>query len=155
MLVCPFLEQSGLPVPTDRAWLARAVETLRERAKTLVELAQSCASTSCDAVEPTRESGCRAPAAAIAPALRDLTERLETLSRVGCEYDRARLPQEILATHDLTLGKLAQPVRVAVTGGTASPGIFEVLDVLGRERTLARLRAALARLESPSATPLP
>ena len=46
----------------------------------------------------------------------------------------------------MTLGKLAQPVRVAVTGGTVSPGIFEVLDVLGRERTLARLRAARCAL---------
>ena len=52
---------------------------------------------------------------------------------------------EVLAAHDLKLGKLAQPVRVAVTGGTASPGIFEVLDVLGRERTIARLDRALAR----------
>ena len=47
---------------------------------------------------------------------------------------------EVLAAHDSKLGKLAQPVRVAVTGGTASPGIFEVLEVLGRERTLARAR---------------
>ena len=46
----------------------------------------------------------------------------------------------------MRLGALAQPVRVAVTGGTVSPGIFEVLDVLGRERTLTRMRAVLARL---------
>jgi len=43
-------------------------------------------------------------------------------------------------------------VRVAVTGGTVSPGIYEVLDVLGRERSLARLRAAGSRLgRAPSA----
>jgi len=38
---------------------------------------------------------------------------------------------------------LAQPVRVAMTGGTVSPGIFEVLDVLGQQRVLARLDAIL------------
>ena len=53
-----------------------------------------------------------------------------------------------MAAYELPLGKLAQPVRVAVTGGTVSPGIFEVLDVLGRERTLARLRCGRS-LDTP------
>ena len=53
---------------------------------------------------------------------------------------------EVIAAHGLKLGKIAQPVRVAVTGGTASPGIFEVLEILGRDRTLARLDAALGRI---------
>ena len=46
----------------------------------------------------------------------------------------------ILERLGLKLGKLAQPVRVALTGGTVSPGIFEVCAALGRDRTLARLR---------------
>ena len=53
---------------------------------------------------------------------------------------------DVIAAHGLKLGKIAQPVRVAVTGGTASPGIFEVLEILGRDRTLARLDAALGRV---------
>jgi glutamyl-tRNA synthetase len=153
-LVCPFLEQSGLPVPTDRAWLTRAVETLQQRAKTLVEMAQSLRFYVCDAVEPTAKAAAAHLRPSIAPALRDLTDSLETVS----PWDASTIEQgflKVLATHNLALGKLAQPVRVAVTGGTESPGIFEVLDVLGRERTISRLRAALARLESPSATPLP
>ena len=44
------------------------------------------------------------------------------------------------------MGKLAQPVRVAVTGSSASPGIYETLSILGRERSLKRLEATLARL---------
>ena len=43
----------------------------------------------------------------------------------------------------LKLGKIAQPVRVALTGKTASPGIFEIIKVLGRQRTLTRLQGAL------------
>ncbi|MBF0551478.1 MAG: hypothetical protein HQK60_13195 [Deltaproteobacteria bacterium] len=42
----------------------------------------------------------------------------------------------------LKLGKIAQPVRVALCGKTASPGLFEVMSVLGRDRVLARLKAA-------------
>jgi glutamyl-tRNA synthetase len=43
-------------------------------------------------------------------------------------------------TQGLKLGKLAQPLRAALTGTSTSPGIFDVLDVLGREESLARLQ---------------
>ena len=63
--------------------------------------------------------------------------------------------RKFIAEHQLKLGALAQPVRVAVTGGTVSPGIYEVLDVLGRERSLARLRVARARLDTDAARARP
>jgi glutamyl-tRNA synthetase len=43
----------------------------------------------------------------------------------------------------LKLGKLAQPVRVALTGKTASPGIYDVVLLLGKEKTIERLKNAL------------
>jgi len=55
------------------------------------------------------------------------------------------------AAGDLKLGKLAQPVRVAVTGTTASPGIYETLEVTGRERVLARLRDAVQWIRTHAA----
>src|SRR5213596_626721 len=114
-LVVPFLERAGLPVPADHAWLTR---------------------------DPKAAAKHLTPA--IAPALADLYQRLAALPR----WDAAAIEgafQATLAAHGLKLGALAQPVRVAVTGGTVSPGIYEVLDVLGRERTLARLAAAMPR----------
>jgi glutamyl-tRNA synthetase len=45
----------------------------------------------------------------------------------------------------MKMGQLAQPVRVALTGRTASPGLFEVMEVLGRDRTLFRLQKGLER----------
>ena len=54
--------------------------------------------------------------------------------------------EKVLEAKGLKLGKLAQPVRVAVTGGTVSPGIYETLSLLGKDRTLARIDAALARI---------
>jgi len=146
-LVVPFLERAGLSVPDDRAWLARVVETLRERAKTLVELAEFCRFYLVEAVEPDAK-GARYLTPEIAPALTDLLTELAALP----EWERSAIEaafQRTLARHGLKLGTLAQPVRVAVTGGTVSPGIYEVLDVLGRERSLARIRTARDRIAAP------
>ncbi len=152
-LVVPFLERAGLPVPADRAWLARAVATQRERAKTLVELAALLRFYLVD-VEPDPKAAAQHLRPALAPALDDLVGRLAALPA----WDHAHLQSAFhatLAAHGLKLGTLAQPVRVAVTGGTVSPGIFEVLEVLGRERTLARLRAARARIDATSGAAAP
>ena len=151
-LVVPFLERAGLPVPADRAWLVRVVETLRERAKTLVELADFCRFYLVDTVELDPKAAAKHLTTEIGPVLDDLIGRLAALPR----WDTGTLEgtfQATLAAHGLALGKLAQPVRVAVTGGTVSPGIYEVLDVLGRERALARLRAARARLGASNTVP--
>jgi glutamyl-tRNA synthetase len=146
--VTPFLERAGLTVPGDAAWLARAVATLRERAKTLAELAEAARFYVADTIEPTPK------AAALlqpdtAPVLDDLIARLSQID----PWNAATIVSAFLAAVaalGLALGKIAQPVRAAVTGSTASPGIYEVLDVLGRERTIARLRAARARIDATS-----
>jgi glutamyl-tRNA synthetase len=48
--------------------------------------------------------------------------------------------------HGVGAGKLFQPLRVALTGLTVSPGMFDVLELLGRDRSLRRIEAALARI---------
>jgi glutamyl-tRNA synthetase len=55
--------------------------------------------------------------------------------------------EEVLEAEGMKLGKLAQPVRVAVTGSTVSPGIFETLCLLGKKRSLERIDKALSRIE--------
>ncbi len=52
----------------------------------------------------------------------------------------------LLERFDLKAGKLYQPIRVAITGTSISPGIFESLAVLGRERSLERIRGAAKRV---------
>ncbi len=143
-LVVPFLERAGIPVPEDRGWLARVVETLRERAKTLVELAEFSRFYLADGVTPDPKAAAKHLTPAIVPALADLVAELAALPRWEASAIELAF-QRTLDRHALKLGALAQPVRVAVTGGTVSPGIYEVLDVLGRERSLARLRAAETR----------
>ena len=142
-LVCPFLQQTGLPVPADRAWLTRAVDDparAREDAGRAGRVRSASTSSTTSSSNPKAAATHLKPE--IAPALVDLTHRLETVAPWEATTIEAAF-HDTIATHAIALGKLAQPVRVAVTGGTASPGIFEVLDVLGRDRTIARLRAAL------------
>ncbi len=146
-LLVPFLERAGLPVPQDAAWLARVVATLRDRAKTLVELAEFCRFYLVDTIEPDPKAAAKHLTPAAASALADLDARLAALAM----WDEPSIEgafQATIGAHDMKLGQLAQPVRVAMTGGTVSPGIYEVLAVLGRERSLARLRRATARLAS-------
>jgi glutamyl-tRNA synthetase len=143
----PFIAQAGLQVPGDDAWLAKALATLQERSKTLVELVDQARFYLIDAPALDPAAAAKFLKPQIAAALRALREALGALD----EWTVASLERTfhaVIAQHDLKLGKLAQPVRVAVTGTTASPGIFEVLDILGRERTLTRLDRALATVSA-------
>jgi glutamyl-tRNA synthetase len=56
-----------------------------------------------------------------------------------CLDELERSIREAAAVRDENLGKLAQPLRAALTGSNVSPGIFEVMEILGREETLGRL----------------
>ena len=79
--------------------------------------------------------------------LRDVTNRFSVLS----EWQPASLSQAIeesAAAHKLKMGRLGQPIRVAVTGGAVSPPIDVTLALIGRERTLARLQTAIEFVEA-------
>jgi glutamyl-tRNA synthetase len=142
--LAPLLEHAGIPVPADRAWLARAVTALQERARTLGELAESLRIYCVDEITWDPDAVRKHLRPAIAPAFDDLRARLAALGQWSPATIETTFA-DVIAAHGLRLGKLAQPVRVAVTGTAASPGIFEVLALLGRERSLARLAAARAR----------
>ncbi len=75
-------------------------------------------------------------------AVREALGGVDDFSAEGVEAALAPLPERL----GLKPGKVYQPIRVAITGTTVSPGIFESLAVLGREESLARVDAALARL---------
>ena len=141
----PFLEERALPVPGDDAWLARALATEQERAKTLVELVEFSRFYLVDEIAIDPAAAKKFLKAESVPPLRMLRERLATLEPWTTETIE-RVFDHALEAFDLTLGWLAQPVRVAVTGTSVSPGIFEVLDILGRERALARLDRALGTI---------
>jgi glutamyl-tRNA synthetase len=122
-----------------RARLLAAMPGLKERAKTLAELARSIAFIFAArplVLEPKAEALLDAPAREL---LGDLAGRLEDVADWNATTTEA-VVREVAEARGLKLGKVAQPLRAALTGSTISPGIFDVLALLGREETLARLR---------------
>ena len=86
-----------------------------------------------------------------APLLRAVRARLSELG----DWSAAALDAAVRDTAEASgakLGKLAQPLRVALTGGPASPPIDQTLRLVGRDASLARIDASLARIggEAPS-----
>jgi len=144
-LVLPFLEKSGLiadgTVP-DMHWLAKAVYTLRERAHTLVELAHSMTYYLADKVEidPKAKEKFMKPEGL--KLLADLRNALAELSDFSAQ-EIEKTFGAIVGKAGTKLGSLAQPARVAITGGTASPGIFEVFEIVGKDKVLRRLDKAI------------
>jgi glutamyl-tRNA synthetase len=128
---------------SERDRLLAAIPSLKERVKTLIELAENVAFFfQSRPVEPEPKAAkilneeARARLAELVPELEAVTgwdaETLETLVR------------DFAQTRELGLGKIAQPLRAALTGRTVSPPVFDVLAVFGREESLARLKDAAA-----------
>ncbi|MGD9764879.1 MAG: glutamate--tRNA ligase [Candidatus Binatia bacterium] len=141
-LLKPFIAARGWSIPGDDAWLARMAATLQERAKTLVDLIDQAAYYFADAVVIEPAAAAKHLAKANRAAFEDLRATLAAAPEWRAPAIEAAF-HSVLARHQLPLGKLAQPVRVALTGGTVSPGIFDVAEVIGRERALQRLDRAL------------
>jgi glutamyl-tRNA synthetase len=144
--VKPFIAKRGWPIPGDDAWLERAVATLHERAKTLDELAYFASFYLRDDIETNPKAAAKFFKPEIAEPLKKLADEIDALAGDFSETAIQAVFDRVLAQFSLKLGQLAQPVRVALTGGTVSPGIYEVIAVLGKGRTVARLRAAVARI---------
>ncbi len=146
-LLRPFLDQAGggtAAKTVSDEWMIKLVLALRERAKTLVEMAAAAAPYLAEAVtfEPGAAEKFLTPG--IVPALTKLVDRLASVA----DFSKSSLEavfKEVLDREGLKMGQLAQPVRVVLTGRTATPGLFEVMDLLGRERTLGRLRRGIER----------
>jgi len=136
----PFFQAAGLPA-TDDEKLRRIAAQLRERAKSFAEMVQQAryfyAPIQLDPKAQAKFLG--AEARPLLQAIRDGLAALPAPDQASLE----KLFADAAAARGLGLGKVAQPVRVALTGGTASPGIHDVVLILGREESLARLDAAL------------
>jgi glutamyl-tRNA synthetase len=145
--VKPFIAKRGFPIPGDDAWLQKMVGTLRERAKTLVELVDFASFYLKENIEIDPKAAAKFLKPEIEEPLRAFAAEIEKIENDFSEATVQAALESVLARFNLKLGQLAQPVRVAITGGTVSPGIYEVIAVLGKERTVARLNAAVRMIE--------
>jgi glutamyl-tRNA synthetase len=147
--VRPLIDARGWPVPGNDAWLEQAVAILQERAHTLVELVDSASYLLHDQIEIDAKAAAKHLAKANPAMLADLRSALASLDEWTLD-DLQKAFEDVMARYEIGLGKVAQPVRVALTGGAVSPGIYEVAHVLGRDRVLARLDRALPLAGHPT-----
>ena len=112
---------------------------LKERAKTLTELADSSAFYVTDGVMSVNEKAQSLIDGAPEGLFKELANSLEALDS-WTEEDVDASVRAIAEKFELKLGKVAQPLRAVLTGSNSSPGIFEVMIVLGKTQTLKRIR---------------
>jgi glutamyl-tRNA synthetase len=143
-----FLAPRGFDVATD-ARLPRVVATLRERAKTLVELAAQAEFYFAKDVVVDAAAQAKFLTLENAPLLTQIRDDLASAPAWDVATLEARF-RALVETTGKKLGDLAQPTRVALSGRTASPGLFEIMEILGRDVTLARLARAAEIANKPS-----
>ncbi len=141
---------SAESLAADRERYLRVISLLRDRARTVDDIADRADPYLADEIEydpaAVGKHWAKKPDE-VAERLRRTREAYEEVER----WDEELLEEVLRALAvelDVGAGKLIHPLRVAVTGQAVSPGIFEVLVAMGRERTLARLDTATARLEA-------
>ena len=124
----------------------KAVDTLKIRSRTLQEMAEGALFYFQEDMTYEEKGDKKFLKPASLALLEDLHSRIEEWT----DFSEKGLEELFIAFMDenqIKLGKIAQPLRVALTGKTASPGIFEVMDALGKEKILARIRKAVDHIQ--------
>ncbi|MBA3813120.1 MAG: glutamate--tRNA ligase [Alphaproteobacteria bacterium] len=141
-LVVLFIESAhGLSLTAeDRDLLKRGMTGLKMRAKTMLELAEM--SLFYFAPQPLSEGARKLLDQDGVKLLALITDSLVGLPETSwTEEQLENHLREFAETHDVKLGKLAQPLRAALTGSTVSPSVFDIMHVLGKDKSLARLNS--------------
>ncbi|HWP47602.1 MAG TPA: glutamate--tRNA ligase [Candidatus Limnocylindrales bacterium] len=140
-LLIPFLEKKGFKVE-EGPWLTRVVQTLQERSKTLVEMADRAEFYFQETIPYQEKVVQKFFRKETVEALQELIRDLEQLESFE-EKELEKIFRNIIDRKGLKLADIAQPVRIALTGGTASPGLFEIMAILGKERVLKRIKQVI------------
>jgi glutamyl-tRNA synthetase len=157
-LVQPILIEDGVPSAAelearahDVVWFERVIDSVKVRVRTLRDLAQRA--------RPFFPGRLDYDAEAVAKHWKDRAAAVERLRRLRAAlaeievWDEEDLELQLRALAEVMstgAGKLIHPLRVALTGTAVSPGIFEVMNLMGRDLVLARIDDALNYLQSGS-----
>jgi glutamyl-tRNA synthetase len=147
-LLSPFMGDMGID-PAPYPPLVDVVRIQQERAKTLVEMAQISAFFYRDCEEYDEAAASKHLKPAAREPLEAVREALAALEDWQPE-PLHRAVADVAARLGLGLGKVAQPLRVAVVGRAASPGIDITLHLVGREACLRRIDRALSHIDQPT-----
>ncbi len=145
----PFLKAKGWPAADDD-YLRGIIPGLQPRSKTLQEMADQSQFYYVDEVILEERPAKKFLKDNVSEPLEELSARLAELE----DYDAKSLETvftALLEKFEIKLGKIAQPVRVALTGTNVSPGIFEVIAALGKERVTDRLQKAVQYIKAREA----
>jgi len=126
--------------------IAKAIPLLQERSKTLIEMAKGMEFYFINDIkydEKAKEKFFTSSTKPVLEKLIDMIEKIEDFSHTPIEGIFNKLVEEF----NIKLGNIAQPVRLALTGKTVSPGIFEVILVLGKEKVIERLKASIHNID--------
>jgi glutamyl-tRNA synthetase len=143
-LVTPFLKERGVD-PENGPDLVKVVKTLQERAKTMLELADGAIFYYKGEFEYDEKGAAKAFNAGSADLLEELSAKLDGVETFGQEQIEAAFTK-MLEEKGIKFGQLGPAVRLALSGTMASPGIFEMMDALGKAETKKRLGRAVARI---------
>ena len=121
------------------------VDELRTRSRTLTDMIDGARFFFENEVELDEKAASKFLNSESSSLIMKLRDELTNIDTFSTENVKSAF-HHVMEEEAIKLGKLAQPVRVAITGGTISPGIFETLSLLGKEKSLHRLDAALARI---------
>ena len=139
-LVLPMLKERGIDAALDTK-LEMIVKELGQRAKTLLDIVNSIGYFYAEEITFDEKAAEKFLTPETGAVLKDLSERIASgeFTSDGLHADFEKIMEE----RGIKMGAIAQPVRVALTGGTVSPGIFEVMEILGKEEVLKRLGRAV------------
>ncbi len=137
-----FLEASGRPALTDaqRPLLQRAMPVLKDRAKTFPELLEKAEFALTSRPIVPEEKAAAALDSVSRSILKSLTPRLQNASWTKPELET--ILNQIAAENGIGFGKLAAPLRAALAGRSVTPSVFDMMLVIGRDETIARLSEA-------------
>ena len=142
----PFLQKTGLN-SLDENKVEHAVSTLKNRSKTLVDMAEGAGFYFQDKISFEKKSDDKFLNKDSLELLTRLDERMREMTEFSHDHLEAVFVS-FLEDEGIKLKKIAQPLRVALTGKTVSPGIFELMEVLGRAKVLERLGRAIRHIQA-------
>jgi glutamyl-tRNA synthetase len=142
----PMLKKNSINAENDQ-FTQNAIATLQPRSKTLIEMAQSIAfyyKNNVEFDEKVKAKNLNSASMETLATSADYIESIKDFTQENLETEFKKIMEET----KLGFGKIAQPIRVALTGTNVSPGIFEMILALGKEKTITRIRKAIALIKS-------
>ncbi len=150
-LLLPFIKVKGYEIGEGEK-LNKIISNLKARSKTLIEMANQAEFFFKGEIEYEEEAAKKFLRPEVIDIFEELIEGFKGMKTMS-EAEVESLFRGIAQRREIKLVKVAQPARVALTGRTVSPGLFEVIDILGKGQTIRRLEKAIGFIRDSVACP--